>query len=140
MSRLKIRIAVLSCMALALGAVIFTSPSTGATSSVALAPVTSPAQLVIGKELYREYCGECHALSAALAAGFGSNNGLGQFGGPSFNNLRVSFSISIQAVTLGFAGHEVVVTKMNWQQLDQVSSYLAQATKINNYPARISDG
>jgi len=140
MSKLKTRIVVATCMAVALGAVVFASPSTGATSTASIVPVTGSAQLVVGKELYRQYCGECHALSQALAAGFGSNDGLGQFGGPSFNNLRVTFSLSLQAITEGFAGHEIVVTKLGWQQADEVSAYTAQATKGNLYLAKISDG
>jgi len=133
----KVPLAVAGFMVAALGAVVIAAPSVGAGAST---PGTTKQNLVVGKELYREYCGECHALSAALAAGFGSNNGLGQFGGPSFNNLRVPFNLSVVAVTEGFAGHEVVVTKVNWAELHEVAAYLAAATKHNAYLARVSDG
>ena len=96
--------------------------------------------LELGKQLYRKYCGQCHALQAALAAGFGSDKGLGQDGGPSFNNLKVPYNLSIVAVTEQFGGHELVVKRMTWTQLNQVSAFVATATKNNPYLARISDG
>jgi len=113
--------------------------SLAATRSTASAS-QSPSQNVIGKQLYRQFCGQCHALAQALSAGFGSDNGLGQYGGPSFNNLRVSYDLTIVAVTEQFGGHEEVVKRMTWQQLDEVASYLAAATKENPYPARRLDG
>jgi hypothetical protein len=100
----------------------------------------SPSSLAVGKQLYRKYCGQCHALSQALAAGFGSDKGLGTDGGPSFNDLRVPFNLSIVAVTEQFGGHELVVKRMTWDQLNQVSSFVQVATKENEYLARISDG
>ena len=99
-----------------------------------------PNNLELGKQLYRKYCGQCHALQAALAAGFGSDKGLGQDGGPSFNNLKVPYNLSIVAVTEQFGGHELVVKRMTWTQLNQVSAFVATATKNNPYLARISDG
>src|SRR4051812_29179031 len=73
-----------------------------------------PNKLELGKQLYRKYCGQCHALQAALAAGFGSDKGLGQDGGPSFNDLKVPYNLSIVAVTEQFGGHELVVKRMTW--------------------------
>lgn len=110
------------------------STGSGSTSSGGISSA------VQGKQLYREFCGQCHALAQALAAGFGSDNGLGQYGGPSFNNLRVPYDLSIVAVTEQFGGHEIVVKKMTWQQLDEVAAFLAAATKNNPYLARVSDG
>jgi mono/diheme cytochrome c family protein len=101
---------------------------------------SGPSQLAVGKQLYRKYCGQCHALSQALAAGFGSDKGLGTDGGPNFNDLRVPYNLSIVAVTEQFGGHELVVPRMTWDQLGQVSKFLAIATKQNPYLARISDG
>ncbi len=112
----------------------------GSTSTGSAAGTGSLSQLEIGKQLYRKYCGQCHALSAALAAGFGSDKGLGTDGGPSFNNLKVPYNLSIVAVTEQFGGHELVVKRMTWQQLDQVSAFVAVATRTNPYLARISDG
>ena len=100
----------------------------------------TPTNLELGKQLYRKFCGQCHALQAALAAGFGSDKGLGQDGGPSFNNLKVPYNLSIVAVTEQFGGHELVVTRMTWTQLDEVAAFLAKATKTNPYTARVSDG
>jgi mono/diheme cytochrome c family protein len=101
---------------------------------------TSPSSLAQGKQLYRKYCGQCHALSQALAAGFGSDKGLGTDGGPSFNNLRVPYNLSIVAVTEQFGGHELVVRRMTWQQIYDVSAFVQQATKQHPYVARVSDG
>ena len=112
--------------------------SLGATSTKADAQ--APSQLAIGKQLYRKYCGQCHALAQALAAGFGSDKGLGTDGGPNFNNLKVPFNLSIVAVTEQFGGHELVVKRMTWDQLNQVAAFTATATKFNPYLARISDG
>ena len=49
--------------------------------------------VITGRQLYRKFCGQCHALTAANAVGFGSNNknGYGELGGPSFNERRVGF-------------------------------------------------
>ena len=99
-----------------------------------------PTKLELGKQLYRKFCGQCHALQAALAAGFGSDKGLGQDGGPSFNNLKVPFNLSIVAVTEQFGGHELVVKRMTWDQLNQTAAFVALATRRNPYLARISDG
>jgi mono/diheme cytochrome c family protein len=92
---------------------------------------TTPLQpgLKGGKQLYRQYCGQCHALTVALAAGFGTENGLGQNGGPSFDTLRVPFNLSVVAVTTPFAGHEVVLSKMTWNEVKQVANYVAVVTK-----------
>ncbi len=89
----------------------------------------APAQLVIGKRLYRTYCGQCHALTAALAAGFGSGNGLGTYGGPSFDNLRVPFNLCLISVTETFAGHEVIFNKMTFAQVKVVPTHVATVTK-----------
>jgi mono/diheme cytochrome c family protein len=139
---LRLRIAVLVPMAAVLAAVAVgcAIAARGSTSTQVTAGASAPTQLEIGKQLYRKYCGQCHALTAALAAGFGSDKGLGQDGGPSFNNLRVPYNLSIVAVTEQFGGHELVVKKMTWQQLDQVSKFVQIATAKNPYLARISDG
>jgi mono/diheme cytochrome c family protein len=132
------KLLVLTALVLALAAVpavyAFGATSPNATS-------TSPASTAsVGKTLYRQFCGQCHALAQALAAGFGSDNGLGQYGGPSFNDLRVPYDLSIVAVTEQFGGHELVVERMTWQQLDEVAAFIATATKGNPYLARVSDG
>jgi mono/diheme cytochrome c family protein len=106
----------------------------------ATATQIGPSKLAVGKQLYRQYCGQCHALAQALAAGFGSDKGLGTDGGPSFNNLKVPYDLSIVAVTEQFGGHELVVKKMTWTQLNLVAAFVAAATKLNPYLARMSDG
>jgi mono/diheme cytochrome c family protein len=103
-------------------------------------PAGAPTKLELGKQLYRKYCGQCHALSTALAAGFGTENGLGTDGGPSFDNLRVPFSLSVLAVTEPFIGHEVLYHKMTLAQIRLVSTYVATATKHNSVVARPTDG
>jgi mono/diheme cytochrome c family protein len=93
-----------------------------------------------GKRLYRKYCGQCHALRVALAAGFGSDNGLGTNGGPSFDNLRVPFNLSVLAVTQPFVGHEVLVHKMTWTQIQTVSKFVQNATRHHSVLAQKIDG
>ena len=135
----RLRLAVLLPIAAALTAVtVGCALAAGGAGSGGQAAV--PTNRELGKQLYRKYCGQCHALQAALAAGFGSDKGLGQDGGPSFNNLKVPYNLSIVAVTEQFGGHELVVKRMTWTQLNQVSAFVATATKNNPYLARISDG
>ena len=54
--------------------------------------------------------------------------------------LRVPYNLSIDAVTEQFGGHELVVKKMTWEQLNQTADFVATATRGNPYLARISDG
>jgi hypothetical protein len=103
-------------------------------------PAGASIKLETGKTLYRKYCGQCHALTVALAAGFGSENGLGTDGGPNFDNLRVPFNISVLAVTQPFIGHEVLVHKMTWAQVRTVSIFVAKVTKHHAVLAQNVDG
>ena len=98
-------------------------------------------QLVIGKRLYRKYCGECHALSAALSAGFGSSNGgLGPDGGPSFNDLRIPYLYRVDAVSEPTGGHELVRKRISMTDLREVATYVAKMTARNPIPALPTDG
>lgn len=96
-------------------------------------------KLEIGKRLYRKYCGQCHALRAANAAGFGSQK-LGQEGGPSFNQLRVPFALSISLMTQSSAGHERVVRHLKWAEIRDVAAFVAASTKRNPVLAQPIDG
>jgi hypothetical protein len=96
--------------------------------------------LEVGKRLYRKYCGQCHALRVALAAGFGSNEGLGTDGGPSFDLLRVPFNLSVLAVTQPFIGHERLVHKMTWTQVKEVSRFVETVTRHHPVLAQNIDG
>jgi mono/diheme cytochrome c family protein len=96
--------------------------------------------VIAGKKAYRTYCGQCHALAEALAAGFGAENKFGQDGGPSFNELKVSASLCISAITELFSGHEVVLKKMNWTQIHDVSAFVEAATKKHPVVAKLTDG
>jgi len=100
----------------------------------------APVDPRLGKHLYRQYCGQCHSLTQALAAGFGSDNGLGQDGGPSFDTLRVPFNLSVVAITTPWAGHEVVNGKMTWTQVKQVAKYVDTVTKNHKRLAQPIDG
>jgi mono/diheme cytochrome c family protein len=137
---LRLRLTVLLSVAAVLASVPVAYSLAASKTATATNGASGASELAIGKSLYRKYCGQCHALSAALAAGFGSDKGLGTDGGPSFNDLKVPYNLSIVAVTEQFGGHELVVKRMTWDQLGQVSSFLAVATKTNPYLARISDG
>jgi len=96
--------------------------------------------VVAGKKAYRTYCGQCHALDEALAAGFGGENKFGQDGGPAFNQLRVSASLCISAITELFGGHEIVLKKMNWTQIHDVAAFVEKATKKHPLVAKLTDG
>jgi mono/diheme cytochrome c family protein len=135
----RLRLAVLVPMVLVLAAVAI-GCALAANGKTAPSAAATPTKLELGKQLYRKFCGQCHALTQALAAGFGSDKGLGQDGGPSFNNLRVPYNLSIVAVTEQFGGHELVVKRMTWDQLNQTAAFVATATRSNPYLARISDG
>jgi mono/diheme cytochrome c family protein len=102
---------------------------------------STPSKLVFGKRLYRQYCGQCHALSAALSAGFGnSSGGLGQDGGPSFNSLRVPYIYSVDAVSEPTGGHELVRLRLTMGELSAVATFIAKTTVGNPIPALPTDG
>jgi mono/diheme cytochrome c family protein len=129
-------------IAAALSAVaILIPPASGTTGTSGTTGAPAPSQLVIGKRLYRQYCGQCHALTAALSAGFGNNGaGLGENGGPSFDDLRVPFSYSVDAVTEPSGGHELVALRINPAQLKAVAMFIARVTSRNPIPALPTDG
>lgn len=116
-----------------------TGSSLAATSPASLRTTTNTS--TVGRQLYRRYCGQCHALAAALAAGFGNNvQGVGRNGGPSFNELRVSYSASVNAVTEPTGGHEKIRTLIPPPQLIEIATYIARATRNNPIPALSTDG
>jgi mono/diheme cytochrome c family protein len=125
--------------ALALAGGVFACAATG--SFGATKPAASTQSPTDGKVLYRKYCGQCHALAGALAAGFGNNSkGIGSNGGPSFNNMRIPFALSVSVVEEPTGGHETVKPKMAFRQLKTVATYLARATSHNPLPALPTDG
>jgi hypothetical protein len=113
-----------------------TSPAAKGTSAT---PATV-GDVVAGKKAYRTYCGQCHALAEALAAGSGGVNKFGQDGGPAFDELRVSAALCISAITELFSGHEIIVKKMNWTQIHDVSAFVEKATKKHPIVAKLTDG
>ena len=115
--------------------------STRALATASPAATKATSELATGKQLYRQFCGKCHALAAALSAGFGSSkNGFGTLGGPSFNELSVPYSYSITAVTLPTGGHEVVRKRISAPQLKKVAAFIATTTRRNPIPAMPTDG
>ena len=122
-------------VAVAVGVVI------SAASYAATNPTATTTSLASGRTLYRQFCGQCHALSEALSAGFGNNSkGIGQNGGPSFNQLRIPYRYSIAAVTEPTGGHELVAKKITMAQLVKVSKYVATMTNGHPLPALPTDG
>lgn len=110
-------------------------------SHAATNPAAAATNLASGKTLYRKFCGQCHALAEALSAGFGNNSkGIGQNGGPSFNQLRVPYKYSVAAVTEPTGGHELVAKKITMAQLIKVSKYVATMTNDHPLPALPTDG
>ena len=90
-----------------------------------------------GRKLYRKYCGQCHALTAARAVGFGQNKPNSE-PGPSLDSLRVSWNLSVQAIVLAIAGHETISQKMTWKEISDVSAFVEKATKNHPIPAKIT--
>ena len=105
-------------------------------------PKVTAAMMVEGRKLYRKYCGQCHALDDARAVGIGSakKKGVGEDGGPGFNQLKVSYQMSMASVTGLFDGHDKVIRKMTWKQVHDVSKYVQWATRDHPIVAKFSDG
>jgi mono/diheme cytochrome c family protein len=99
----------------------------------------TPARLDGGKKLYRQFCGQCHALREALAVGAGSaqKSKYGEEGGPSFNDLRVTAHQSLLAITGVWDGHSKVMTLMTRSEINLVSKYVEAATKDHKYKATL---
>ena len=106
------------------------------------ASAQSPAFMENGKKIYREFCGQCHALKEAKAVGFGSakKKGVGEDGGPAFNLLKISYAMTMASVTQLFGGHEKVIRKMTWPQIRQVARWLQIVTRDHPIVAKFSDG
>jgi mono/diheme cytochrome c family protein len=126
----------LATIAVAAGTVVTTASFAGASES----KPTAKSALVTGRQLYRQYCGKCHALATALAAGFGSAKGYGELGGPSFDQLQVPYAYSVQAVTEPTGGHELLRKRINSKQLHIVARWLARVTAKHPVPAFPTDG
>jgi mono/diheme cytochrome c family protein len=123
---------------LAVSLVAWTGSSAAANPTL---PTTTSTASTLGRQLYRRYCGQCHALAKALSAGFGNNTkGIGRNGGPSFNDLRVSYAASVTAVTEPTGGHEKVRTMIPAKQLIELATYIARTTAANPIPALSTDG
>jgi hypothetical protein len=127
-------------LATVLAAVLIAASGVATRSLADSGPNGATTTLSAATQLYRKYCGQCHALKSALAAGFGTLNGLGTNGGPSFNNLRISAPLCVLALTVPFIGHEILVRKLNWSQIEELSRYLATVTKNHPVAGLPTDG
>jgi mono/diheme cytochrome c family protein len=127
-----------------LGAFVFAPVAivSAGSGSVAASEKPSAAQMENGKSIYRQFCGQCHALKEARAVGFGSakKKGVGEDGGPAFNQLKISYAMTLASVTMLFGGHEKVVRKMTWKQLREVATWLQIVTRDHPIVAKYSDG
>jgi mono/diheme cytochrome c family protein len=105
------------------------------------ATAQTPARLEGGKKLYRQFCGQCHALKEARAVGIGlgSKNQKGEtdMAGPSFNDLRVTEHQSLLAITGVWDGHSKVMMLMTRAEIKLVSKYIAAATRDHKYKATL---
>jgi mono/diheme cytochrome c family protein len=117
--------------------------ATGSIATAGRSAATASDNPTVGRDLYRKFCGQCHALREARAVGFGSNKkktGLGVHGGPSFNELRVPYTMSVRHVTQPTGGHEIVRHKISSKQLHTVAAYVARITRDHPIPALPTDG
>jgi mono/diheme cytochrome c family protein len=128
-------------LALTVCTVLVVAASASLATANPTVPTTRTSATVVGRQLYRRYCGQCHALAKALAAGFGNDTtGIGRNGGPSFNDLRVSYAASVTAVTEPTGGHEMIRTLIPPKQLTELATYIARTTSGNPIPALSTDG
>jgi mono/diheme cytochrome c family protein len=127
---------------LAAAAALTAASATLALAGREAAPPAAAAQAKLekGKRLYRKYCGQCHALREARAVGFGTDGVLGKNGGPSFDNLRVPFNLSVLLVTQRSSGHENLPRKLTWAQVRDVAAFVAKVTRDHPMPALPIDG
>jgi mono/diheme cytochrome c family protein len=100
-------------------------------------PTAQQKFMIEGRKLYKEYCGKCHALKVANSAGFG---GPTTEPGPSFNDVRVNYRRSINAVVESIGGHETISKKMTFKEIEDVSRYTAIVTKKNPLPGTVAYG
>jgi mono/diheme cytochrome c family protein len=126
---LRLTITALAALALAVGA--YAARDAGSAQT--------PAKYEAGKKLYRQFCGQCHALKEARAVGFGSakSSGPGDLPGPSFNGLRVPARYSVLAITGVWDGHSKIAPKVTWRQINQVANYVQAATRDHSHLAQM---
>jgi hypothetical protein len=131
----RARLLVILALAVALGV----PAAYGSSSATPVAPTAAArkAKDAEGRQLYRKYCGQCHAFKPARAVGFGQDK-LKTDPGPSFDSLRVPYSLSVNAIVLAIGGHETIYEKMSWKQLYDVSKWLDANTKSNKILATIT--
>jgi mono/diheme cytochrome c family protein len=100
---------------------------------------TVPAKFKPAEKLYRQHCGQCHALKEARAVGFGSDSktGPGVDGGPSFNPLKIPYRLSVLAVLGTWDGHQTIVTRMTWKQIYDVAYFIQSATRDHRHLAKL---
>jgi mono/diheme cytochrome c family protein len=125
----RLRLAVVLSLAVALAVPV--------TAGWALRAPATPKTLENGRKLYRKYCGQCHALKAARAVGFGQAKQKTD-PGPSLNNLRVPWNLCVSAIVLSISGHETIQDKMSWKEIADVSTFVEKVTRGNKIPAKIT--
>jgi mono/diheme cytochrome c family protein len=130
-----LRVGIFVAIAVALIAPAAYGLATGPASTSA----QTPARLDGGKKLYRQFCGQCHALKEARAVGAGSaqKNKYGEEGGPSFNELKVTAHQSLLAIVGVWDGHSRVMTLMTRSEINLVSRYVEAATRDHKYKATL---
>jgi hypothetical protein len=140
----RYRVATLKAPPLIVGLRVVVVLATAAALAAPVATAAVPARkpptaqtLEKGRTLYRKYCGQCHALKAANAVGFGQAK-LQTDPGPSLNYLRVPWNLCVDAIVLAITGHETIQNKMTWTEIDQVSSFVDKVTRSNKIRAKIT--
>jgi mono/diheme cytochrome c family protein len=100
-------------------------------------PPPTPKNMAEGRKLYRKYCGQCHVLTVARAVGAGQDKP-NTDAGPSLDNLRVSWNLTVAAIVLAFSGHETIQHEMSWAEIAIVSTYVEKVTRHHKIPAKIT--
>ena len=99
----------------------------------------TPARLDGGKKLYRQFCGQCHALKEARAVGFGAAKraSTASSAGRASTSSSVTAQQSLLAITGVWDGHSKVMTLMTRAEIKLVSEYVQAATKDHKYKASL---
>jgi mono/diheme cytochrome c family protein len=128
--RLYLRILLVTGLAVAL--------ATPVTLALAAAkPPPTAKNLAEGRKLYRKYCGQCHVLTVARAVGFGQDKP-NTDPGPSLDNLKVPWNLTVSAIVLAISGHETIQHEMTWREIAIVATYVDKVTKHHKIPAKIT--
>lgn len=114
-ARSAIRLALLACVALALGA-CGGGDDSGGEATTATAPTTTEEGAAAGKDVFVSNCGGCHTLAAAGTSGTT---------GPNLDDLKPDEATVEHQVRNGGGGMPAFEGKLSDEQITAVAGYVA---------------